>query len=327
MASKKFRVFITQPIPDAGIEMLQNDCEVSVYPSNSPIPRKILIENIKEAVGVISLLSTPIDREIIDHAAALRVISNYAVGYDNIDVKYATGRKIVVTNTPEVLTDATADLTWALLLAAARRLAEGDRMVRSGRFHGWEPLMLLGQDLTKKTLGIIGAGRIGTAVALRSRGWDMRVLYFDRSRNPLLEEKLAARKVSQDTLLGESDFISIHLPLSSGTRHLINENALRRVKPTAYLVNTSRGPIVDETALVKALQEKWIAGAALDVFENEPLLAPGLADLENVTLVPHIGSATVHTRDEMARTAARNLLAVLKGKKPGFAVNPELFQD
>ncbi len=326
MAAEKYRVFVTRKILPAGLELLREKCQVEVFAGDGVVPRDVLLEKVRRIDGLLCLLSDPIDREVMDNARSLKVISNYAVGYDNIDVEYASRKGIVVTNTPGVLTDATADLAWALLLSVVRRTVEGDRFVREGKFSGWSPTLLLGQDLKEKTLGIVGAGRIGTAMALRSRGWDMRVLYYDRNRNALLEEKLGAQKTSLEQLLEESDFISLHLPLTPETRHLIDRPALERMKSTAYLVNTARGPIIDEQALAEVLREKQIAGAALDVYEHEPAVTPELLSLENVVLAPHIGSATVETRSEMSRIAALNLLSVLEGKMPPHPVNREVAQ-
>ncbi|MFZ0390773.1 MAG: D-glycerate dehydrogenase [Calditrichia bacterium] len=320
------KVLVTRRIPESQLEILRKEFQVEVYDKKGPIPRTLLLEKIATVDGLLSLLSEQIDRELFEHAPRLKVVSNFAVGYNNIDVAAATEFGVVVTNTPDVLTDATADLSWALLLAVARRVVEGDRQTRPGRILEWEPDYLLGSDLKGRTLGILGAGRIGQAVAERSRGWDMQVLYFDRGQNSFMENKLGARRKSLDELLAAADFVSIHLPLTEETRHLINADALNRMKSTAYLINTARGPIVDEQALVKALREEGIAGAGLDVFEDEPELAPGLAELENVVLTPHIGSATTHTRHEMARLAAINLRAVLEGEKPPFPVNPEIFE-
>ncbi|PKK81599.1 MAG: D-glycerate dehydrogenase, partial [Thermoplasmata archaeon HGW-Thermoplasmata-2] len=228
-----------------------------------------------------------------------------------------------VTNTPGVLTDATADVAWALLFAAARRIAEGDRMVRTGKFNGWSPTMMLGQDVQGKILGVIGAGRIGTAFALKSRGFGMKVLYFARQRNEMLEKELGAKKVPLDELLKTADFVSIHIPLTAETKHLIGERELRTMKKTAVLVNTARGPVIDEKALAKALKEKWIFGAGLDVYENEPMVNEELLSLDNVVLAPHIGSATVETRSRMAMMAVENIIAALEGKVPPNCVNPE----
>jgi len=323
---KKYKVFVSRQIPETGLAVLRPKCEVEVYPGDQAIPRHLLLEKVKDADGLLCLLSEKIDPELFTHAPGLRVVSNCAVGYDNIDVAYATKIGVVVTNTPGVLTDATADLSWALLLAAARRLIEGDQIMRNHQFTGWAPLYLLGQDIKGKTLGILGAGRIGTALAERSVGWQMPILYFDRRPNPYLEKTLAARKVEFTELIQKSDFISIHLPLSTETHHLINETTFKQMKKSAIIVNTSRGAIIDEKALVKALENQQIAGAGLDVFENEPNMAAGLEKLPQAVVVPHIGSATIHTRGEMARIAAENLLKVLEGNPPEFAVNPEVLK-
>jgi glyoxylate reductase len=324
MSSKKYSILVTRKIPKIGIELLSDLCTIDHFDYNDVISREELEKRINNVDGIVCMLSEKMDKTILDIASRLKVISNFAVGFNNIDVSYASKKGIVVTNTPEVLTDATADFTWALLLAIVRRIGEGERMMRSGGFLGWEPLMLLGQDLKMKTLGIIGAGRIGTAVIQRSKGWDMKILYYDRTKNRQIEKDFGAQLVKLETLYEKSDFISLHVPLMDDTKYLIDEKALTMMKSTAYLINTSRGAVINETALVKALREQWIAGAALDVFELEPALTPGLEKLENVILTPHLGSATVNTRDEMARIASLNLLAVLEGKKPKHIVNPEV---
>ncbi len=269
------------------------------------------------------LLHDRVDRELIDCAEGVRVFSNFAVGFNNIDLDACREKGIRVTNTPGVLTDATADLAWSLLLGAARRLSEADAFVRSGRFTGWGPTMLLGADVTGRTLGIIGAGRIGRAVAERASGFRMRLLVHGRpgsSPNPDWTEKLGAEWVDLPALLEGSDFVSIHCPYTPATHHLLGEKEFRRMKPGAILINTARGPVVDEKALVAALKEGVIGAAGLDVYEEEPRLAPGLADLPNTVLLPHLGSATVGTREAMARLAAENLIAVLKGQEPPCAV-------
>jgi len=324
--SKKFKVLITREIPPNAKEILREKCDLEIFNKNEPISRNTLKDLIRDKDGVICLLSEEIDKEIIDLAQNLRVISSYAVGYNNIDVEYATKKGIAVTNTPGILTDATADLAWALLLGIVRRIAEGDRMIRSTGFKGWGPLLLLGGDLYGKTLGIVGAGRIGNAVAKRSIGWNMKILYFDRNINSELERECNAKKVKLETLVRESDLISIHLPLSEETHHLFNRKILRQMKSTAFLVNTARGPIVEEKALIQALREKWIAGAGLDVYEFEPEVSKELIKMDNVVLLPHIGSATKSTREEMARIAAENLLAVLEGNLPIAVVNPEVLK-
>jgi lactate dehydrogenase-like 2-hydroxyacid dehydrogenase len=327
MKSSLKKVLVTRQIPEAGLSLLRNACDLEVYPEDRAIPRQLLLEKVSQLDGLLSLLSESVDEELLSNVTRLKVISNYAVGYDNIDLDAATRRGIVVTNTPGVLTEATADMAWTLLLAAARRVGEGDRIMRQKSFQGWGPLFLLGQDVQRKTLGILGAGRIGSAVARRSAGWDMKILYYDKSVNQKLEREYSAKKVGLMQLIQNADFISIHLPLASETHHLINRENLRKMKKSAVVINTARGPIIDEQALVVALREKWIAAAGMDVYQDEPRMAEGLAELENVVLAPHIGSATVKTRDDMARIAATNLLAVLEGKKPSNPINPEVFEQ
>jgi glyoxylate reductase len=327
MKGKFYKVLVTRLIPERGIALLQDKCDPDIYRGEGAIPREQLLQKISHVHGLLCLLSESIDRELLDNAPHLKVVSNYAVGYDNIDVKYATNKGIAVTNTPDVLTDATADLTWALILAAARRVTEGDRLIRDRGFPGWSPLFMLGQDLEGKTLGVLGAGRIGTTVVERSRGWNMPVLYYDHNRQEYLEKNFGARRKELSDLLTESDIITVHLPLSQETFHLIDEQAILKMKTTVILVNTARGPVVDEKALLKALQRKRIAAAGLDVYENEPKLTPGLAALDNIVVTPHIGSATVNTRNNMARIAAANLLAVLEGRKPEAIINPEVFNQ
>jgi len=264
----QLKVLITRNIPRIGIELLREHFEVDINPASETLSRSMLKEKIKNADAILCLLTDYIDEEIINAAPRLKVISNHAVGYDNVDVAYATQKGIAVTNTPSVLTDATADFAWTLLMALSRKVVQGDKIVRSGKFEGWDPLFLLGADIVGKTLGIIGAGRIGTAVAERSAGWKMSILYFDNSINSRLETQFNARKVSLQTLLQESDFVTIHLPLSEETKHLIGSRAFEQMKPTAYLINTARGAIIDEGALVQALRQNKIAGAALDVYET-----------------------------------------------------------
>jgi glyoxylate reductase len=271
--------------------------------------------------GMVILLATKVAPPLLETLPKLRVVSNVAVGYDNIDVPACTARGVQVTNTPDVLTDATADVAWALLLAAARRVTEGDRYVRAGKFRKWDWTLMRGVDVRGRTLGIIGAGRIGQAVALRGRGFDMPVLYTARGRKASFEEATGARRVPLDRLLREADFVSIHVPLSAETRHLIGARELGLMKRTAVLVNTARGPIVDEAALAKALAAGRIFAAGLDVYEREPEIHPALPGLENVALLPHVGSATEETRRRMYETALRNLAAVLKGRRPPNPVN------
>jgi len=322
------KVYITRRIPEPGIEMIRKEHEVEINPYDRVLTREELLQAVKGKDGILCLLTDKIDAEVFDAAGPqLKVVSNYAVGYDNIDVNEATKRGIVVTNTPGVLTETTADLAWALILATARRIVEADKFTRAGKYEGWAPMLFLGQDVYGKTLGIVGMGRIGQAVARRAKGFNMKVLYNDIRRIPEETEKeLNATFVSLDELLEQSDFVSLHTYLSPETYHLINEERLRKMKKTAYLINTSRGPVVDESALVRALKEGWIAGAGLDVYEFEPKLVPGLAECENAVLLPHIASASVETRTKMATMAAENLLAVLAGKMPPNPVNPEVLK-
>jgi glyoxylate reductase len=297
-----------------------------VGPDDREMTRRELLSSVRGRRGVLCLLSDRVDAELLDAAGPqCRIFANYAVGFDNIDVPAATQRGVLITNTPEVLTDATADLTFALLLAAARRVVEGDRLVRSGRWAGWAPLQLLGRDPTDAVLGLVGAGRIGTAVARRARAFRMRILYYDRSDNAELDAG-GAERVELETLLGESDFVSIHLSLTGETRGLIGAKQLALMKPTACLINTARGPIVDEAALVEALSAGRPGSAGLDVYEREPVLAPGLDKLDNVVLLPHLGSATERARARMAELAAGSIVEALRGKRPRNLVNPEAWK-
>lgn len=318
-------VYITRQIPDEGVNVLKKACQkVEVNPHDRPLTYDEMLKEVRGRDAIITMLSDRVDARLMLEATNLKIVANYAVGYDNIDVKAATVRGIVVTNTPGVLADSTADMAWALLFSVTRRIVEGDKLTRAGQFTGWAPMMLLGGDLVGKTLGIIGAGRIGTAMAMRSRGWCMKVLYTTQSRrNTVLEEMLGAKRVDLETLLKESDFISIHTPLSEKTRHLIGSQEFSTMKRTAYLINTGRGAVIDEDALVQALRNRQIAGAGLDVYEEEPKLKPGLAELDNVVLAPHLGSATVETRTKMSLMAAENISAVLNRQKPPNCVNPE----
>lgn len=310
-------VLVTRRIPEPGLALLRGrGFRVIVHRPDRPMSRSELLTGVSRADGLLAQLVDRIDGPIFDAAPRLRVVANYAVGHDNIDKAAARARGVAVTNTPGVLTDATAELAWALLLAAARRVAEGDRNLRAAAFPGWAPLFHLGQGVRGKTLGIVGAGRIGAAVARMSAGFEMRVLYWGRSKNRDLESTRGARRVSLDRLMKESDFVSIHLPGGPGTRRLIGRRELALMKPTAVLVNTARGTVIDETALVAALRRGRPFAAGLDVYENEPRLAPGLARLPNVVLAPHVGSATLETRTRMALLAAENVAAVLSGRKP-----------
>lgn len=317
------RVFITRALPEAGLAALRGgEFDVEVYRGSEPIPREELLAKVKGSGGLITLVSERVDEELLEAAGPdLKVVANYAVGYDNIDLATCTRRGVAVSNTPDVLTEATADQTWALLLAVARRLPEGEALLP--RWTGWKPEELLGLDIAGKTLGLVGLGRIGKAVARRARGFAMRLIYHSRTPDPEAKA-LGARYVSLDELLKSSDFVSLHTPLTAETHHLIDEAALRAMKKTAVLVNTARGPVVDEGALVRALREGWIYGAGLDVFEFEPKLTPGLLELPNVVLTPHLGSATRGTREAMARLCAESIVSVLRGKRSAHLLNPEV---
>lgn len=284
-----------------------------------------LLERVRGRDGVLCLLTDKIDAAVFDAAGPeCKIFSNYAVGFNNIDVAEASRRGIMVTNTPGVLTEATADLAIALLFACARRIVEGDAFTRAGKFKGWGPLLMIGQDITGKTLGIVGAGRIGSNVALKmAKGFGMKILYADTFKNTELEKETGAEKVDLETLLRQSDFVSIHVNLTPETTHLISEKEFSIMKPSCVFINTARGPVVDEKALVKALQEKKIFAAGLDVFENEPALAPGLTELPNVVIPPHVASATFWTRTRMAEMAAKNLIDALEGRMPEFCVNKD----
>jgi glyoxylate reductase len=304
--------------------MLRERFEVRVHESEVKPTADEIATAAAGCPGIVALVRDVIDAALIDRLPGLRAIANYGVGYDNIDVEAATARGILVTNTPDVLTDATADLTFALLLAAARRLGEGEAMVRGGEFQGWSPTMLVGADLAGATLGLVGFGRIAAAVGRRAHGFDMRLLHTAR-HDHLESAALGSRRVELDELLAESDFVSIHVPLTDETRHLIDAEALRKMKPSAYLINTARGPIVDEAALGEALAAGVIAGAGLDVYEREPEVHPTLLTLRNVVLLPHLGSATTGAREGMSRLAAANLIAALAGERPSNLLNPEAF--
>jgi len=319
-----FNVYVTRLIPRPGIELLEQACEtVEINPYDRPVTRDELLDSVRNRDGVLCLLTDRIDEEVFKAARGAKGFANYAVGYDNVDVAKATEYGFPVSNTPGVLTDATAEMGWTLLLAVTRCVVESDRFNRSGKWGGWGPMQFLGGDVTGATLGVVGAGRIGTAFALKSRGFDMNVLYADEIPNEVIEEKVGARRTDLENLLRQSDFVSIHVPLNSDTRHLISTAQFEIMKPTAYLINTSRGPVVDETALVEALHAGTIAGAGLDVYEHEPKLADGLAELDNVVLTPHTASATIATRGKMAVMAATNLIAMMRGEPIPNLVNPE----
>ncbi|MCS7168777.1 MAG: D-glycerate dehydrogenase [Gemmatales bacterium] len=322
----KPRVFVTRRIPDAGLNKLRDVCELEIWPDPLPPPYEVLVEKVRDCDGLLCLLTDRIDAALMDAAPKLKVISNYAVGYNNIDVAAATARGICVGNTPGVLTDATADMAFCLLIAAARRLVEGYLYTLSGQWKTWEPMGHLGQDLVGRTLGVVGMGRIGFALAKRCRfGWDMRILYHDVRPNEQAERELGARRVDLDTLLAESDFVSVHTDLNETTRGMFNLERFKKMKPTAVFVNTARGPIVDERALAEALQKGYIFAAGLDVTDPEPPLPDNpLLKLPNCIIAPHIASATFATRNAMAEIAADNLLAGLRGEPLRAWVNPEV---
>ena len=318
---KNKKILVTREIPTAGLRLLE-DFDVTTL-SGEPPEKRELLEAADGAAGILCTVSENIDAEVMDAAGdSLRVVANMAVGYDNIDVEAAIDRDITVTNTPGILEETTADTAFMLLLAAARRLGEAERFLRAGKWEAWGPKQFTGPDVWGKTLGIIGFGGIGQAVARRAKGFGMDVLYTARSSKEDAEKELGARKVELEELLQESDFVSIHTPLTNETRHLIGEKELGTMKQTAVLVNASRGPVVDELVLAEALENKAIFSAGLDVYEEEPKVHPKLLELENVVLAPHIGSASIETRDKMAYTAAENLQAVLNGEEPRNPVDP-----
>lgn len=322
----KPRVFLTRRIPEEGIRRLQDKFELKIWPEEGPPPRNVLFKEIKDIDALITTVSDKIDGELISSARVLKVIAQYAVGIDNIDIEAATRQGVYVTNTPGVLTETTADTAWALLMAVSRRIVEADNYIRDGKWKaGWAPLMFLGRDVYGKTLGIVGLGRIGTSIARRAIGFNMKVLYYDIVRRIDIETELGIEFADFNRILEESDFVTIHAPLTEETRKLFGEREFKTMKRTAYLVNAARGTIVDESALTKALQEGWIAGAALDVFEEEPISPENpLLKLGNVILVPHIGSASVETRAKMAIMVVENLLRFFKGETPPNLVNPEV---
>ena len=320
----KPKVFVTRQLPPAALEMIQPVCDAEVWPDELPPPREVLLDKVAGVDGLLTMLTDRIDAALLDRAPRLKVVSNCAVGVDNIDIPEATRRGIVIGHTPEVLTETTADFAFALLMAAARRIVAGDRYIRAGHWRTWGLLTLLGQDVHGAALGLVGLGRIGAAVARRASGFHMRILYYSRTRRPDLEQQLGVGWADLDTLLRQADFVSLHTPLTPETRHLINARTLGLMKTTAILINTARGPVVDQAALYKALRQGRIAGAALDVTDPEPLpLTDPLLTLPNCLITPHIASASIATRTQMAMMAAANLLAGLRGEMPPNPVNPE----
>lgn len=323
----KPRVYVTRAVPEEGIRGLQQTCQVELWEEEDPVPREVLLEKVGKIEGLYCLLTERVDRELLEAAPNLRVVSNMAVGYDNIDVDACTARGIPVGNTPGVLTDTTADLAFALLMASARRIVEAADYVRAGKWKTWGPMLLMGQDVYGATLGIIGMGRIGRTVARRALGFDMRILYHDPYTSEA-ELDLDASSVDLHTLLTESDFVTLHVPLTEATYHLIGRDELRAMKPTARLINASRGGVVDHDALHEALEQGQIGYAALDVTEPEPIPADHpLLNLPNCIVVPHIGSASVATRTKMATMAAENLLAGLRNEPMPHCVNPQAYES
>ena len=320
------RVYATHPLfPDAR-KILDAACDVEYWTQPERPPREEVIRHVKDKEGLICLLTEKVNEELLRGAPKLRIAANVAVGYDNIDVDACTKRGVVVTNTPGVLDETTADFAWTLLMAVARRLAEGEQLARSGNWRGWNLDQLCGADVWGKTLGLVGFGRIGRAVARRASGFQMKVLYTDAVRaSEEAEKSVNAEYRDLNTLLAESDFVSLHVPLLAETRALLDAPKFYRMKPTAYLINTSRGPVVDEAALVAALEAKKIAGAALDVYENEPFIHPGLKR-PNVVLAPHLASASIETRTKMAIMAAENVTALFKGQMPANMLNPAVLK-
>ncbi len=327
MAKKKPEVLVTRLLPKAAMDMVKKAVHAEINPHDRPMTRRELLRGLKGKDGVLSLLNDRMDGEAMDAAGPqLKVIANYAVGFNNIVVPDATERGIVVTSTPEVLTETTADMAWTLIMATSRRVAEGDAFLRAGKAWDWAPLMMLGADVYGKTLGILGLGRIGQAVARRAQGFNMKVIYYDAFRQkPHIEKDLRVQFKPFETVIRQADIISVHTPLMKETVHLIDAKVFKAMKKTAYLVNTSRGPVVNEAALARALRRGDIAGAGIDVFEEEPKVHPELVKCRNAVITPHIASATIETRTAMGTLAASNLIAVLNARKPKTPVNPEVW--
>ena len=321
MATKHPKVLLTRQLPEVAIEKLEAHVDLEIFPYDRAMTPEELKEAVVDKEGLLCLLTDTISPELMDAAPKLKVVSNYAVGYNNIDISAATDRNIIVTNTPDVLTETTADMTFGLMLMAARRVLEAGDLLRSGNWKGWSPMQFMGTDIHGSTLGIIGMGRIGKALTKRARGFDMEVIYWNRTRLKVREEKqLGLRYVKFNEVLLQSDFISLNVAYNEETHHLIDEGALQKMKQSAFFINTSRGGTVDEEALIDALENNKIAGAGLDVFENEPNINPRFLELKNTVILPHIASASVATREKMAMVAVDNLLAVLAGKKPAYRV-------
>lgn len=321
-------VFITRKIPEVGLNKIKERYDTEVNPDPRQLKKEEIIEGVKGKDGLLSFLTNDIDEEIMDAGDQLKVISNYAVGYDNIDVEAATERGIAVTNTPGVLTESTAEMAWALIFAVMRNVAKGDKYVREGKFEGWDPALMIGNEVQGKTIGIIGMGNIGSCVARKAKAFDMEILYYNRSRKEEIEKEIGAEYVKLKTLLSSSHIVSVHVPLTDETNKMISWDDLDEMKEESYLINTARGEIVNEEALIEALRHDKIAGAAIDVYADEPYGANSdYFDLDNVVLTPHLGSATTEARNGMSEMAADNLIAVLQGKEPKYIVNPEVLSD
>lgn len=323
----KASVYVTRMIPEENIEELRKYFDVEVNQEDRALSKAELKQKLKGKEAVISLLTDTIDGEVLDAAGSqLKIVANYAVGFNNFDLTAATERGVILTNTPGVLDESTATLTFTLLLSMARRIPEANKFLRDGKWQGWAPMFFIGLDVDRKTLGVAGLGRIGKNVARKAKGFDMKIIYTDLCRNEEFEQQVGATFVDKETLLKESDFLTLHVPLMPETHHYIGEAELKKMKKTAVLINASRGPVVDEAALVKALKEEEIWGAGLDVFEDEPKIAPGLSDLDNVVIVPHIASATMDTRLKMGAIAVGNIIKVLNGQQPDTCVNPDVLK-
>jgi glyoxylate reductase len=323
----KPKVFLTRKLPPKAMEYLEENTDLEMNTEDRVLTKEELIRGVKGKQGLLCLLTDNIDAEIMEANPDLKVIANFAVGFNNINVDEATKRKIPVTNTPGVLTETTADMAFALLFAVSRRVVEGDSFVRSKTWSGWGPLQMLGEDITGATLGLIGLGRIGKAMIKRAQGFDMKIIYWNRTRLDEKEEReLGVEYASFEDVLSSADFISLHVAYNQATHHLISEKEFGLMKSNAYMINTTRGPVIDEKALVKALQSRIIGGAGLDVYENEPHLEPELYELENAVLAPHLGSATIGTRTKMGMMAAENLVAALKGDIPPNIVNKVIYE-
>ena len=311
------KVYITRELPEIAFRLLRkNKILFEYFKEDKPIPRKTLLQKIKNFDALISLLTEKIDKEVIGKMSSCKIISNYAVGYNNIDVEYAKKKNIIVTNTPDVLTESTADLTMALVLACARRINEGEKLLRNGKYKGWKPKLLLGMELKGKNFGILGAGRIGSAVAARAKSFGTNIFYFDNTGNRKLESELGVKKIALKSLLQKSDILSVHLPLTDRTFRFLNKERLNTIKKGSILINTSRGEIIDEAALISLLRRNHFRAVGLDVFENEPNVNRELINFSNVVILPHLGSATEEARNGMAELAVKNVINVLKGKPP-----------